>query len=223
MAEINHLLIAFSSGFTNKASYEKVVAKVLTNRTPQKITCVNDERNFVKNDPRFTETKISPAKCRAKIEARRLAASASHIICFWSGEDINDLIWEGRHQKIPLRVSTFFVTRAVNRDAGDAFDIYIGRSGPWGNPFPIIPGTDQTRERVIERYEEYFKDTILSDPSKHKALLALRGLRLGCHCKPLACHGDVIARYLNNYRDPDESSTDDEDQMQSKPPNNSGS
>ncbi len=28
-------------------------------------------------------------------------------------------------------------------------------------------------------------------------VLALKGKTLGCHCKPAACHGDVIAEYLN--------------------------
>lgn len=204
MTDISHLLVAFSSGFTDRATYDKTVAKVLTGRTPRKVSYINDERGFVADDPLFQSTRLESVKCRSKLEARSLVKSSSHIICFWSGDDLSELVWEARHQKKPIRMSTFYLTRAVNKDKGDAFDIYIGRSGPWGNPFPIVPGTDQTRERVIERYEEYFKENILSDSKKRDALLGLRGLRLGCHCKPLACHGDVIARYLNNYRDNEE-------------------
>ncbi len=32
---------------------------------------------------------------------------------------------------------------------------------------------------------------------------------VGCHCKPEACHGDVIAEYLNSYEDDDGAVTDD--------------
>lgn len=210
MTDISHLVIAFSSGFTDREGYEKVVAKVLANGDPREITSINDAMGFVEKDPRFSSAKIKQAKYRTKIEARRIVSASSHIICFWSGEGLADLIWEARYQKVPLRISTFFHTRVVNRDAGDEYDLYIGRSGPWGNPFPIIPGTSETRERVIEKYAEYFEENIISDPAKHKALLALRGLRLGCHCKPQACHGDVIARYLNNYREPDDSSSEND-------------
>jgi hypothetical protein len=82
----------------------------------------------------------------------------------------------------------------VNRDRGSEFDVYIGRSGPWGNPFAI--GQDGTRDEVIEKYRQYFQRKITEDAFRI-ALLSLRGLTLGCHCKPAACHGDVIAEYLN--------------------------
>lgn len=29
----------------------------------------------------------------------------------------------------------------------------------------------------------------------------LIGKRLGCFCKPHACHGDIIANYLNKFDD----------------------
>ena len=37
----------------------------------------------------------------------------------------------------------------------EPYDVYIGRPGPWGNPFEI--GTDGTREEVIAKYEEWIK------------------------------------------------------------------
>lgn len=204
MTHIDNLLIAFSEHFQDPQAYASVVSKVLGGSIPEQVSAVNDFCSYASKDSRFSG-RIKDVKCKSRIEARRLVAAASHVVCFWSGEDLQALIWEARHQKKPLRIHTFSHTSVVNRDKGDEFDIYIGRSGPWGNPFPIVPGTEETRERVIEKYREHFETAILSDPSMHKALLGLRGLRLGCHCKPLACHGDVIARYLNNYRDPEES------------------
>ena len=73
----------------------------------------------------------------------------------------------------------------------DKFDVYIGRGSKWGNPFHI--GKDGTRAEVIEKYQEY----ILSKPELLDALDELIGKRLGCHCKPKACHGDVLVGLLD--------------------------
>ena len=69
----------------------------------------------------------------------------------------------------------------------DVHTVYIGRGSMWGNPFKI--GRDGTREEVIEKYRDY----IMSRPDLVKSLPRLRGEVLGCWCKPLACHGDVLA------------------------------
>jgi hypothetical protein len=69
----------------------------------------------------------------------------------------------------------------------EPYDVYIGRPSKWGNPFKI--GPDETREQVIEKYREY----ILSRPDLIASLHELKGKRLGCWCKPKACHGDVLA------------------------------
>ena len=70
----------------------------------------------------------------------------------------------------------------------DAYDVYIGRPGTWGNPFHL--GRDGGREEVIVRYQAWL--------GRQPALLArlgeLRGKRLGCWCAPRPCHGDVLAR-----------------------------
>ncbi len=69
----------------------------------------------------------------------------------------------------------------------EPFDIYIGRPSKWGNPFAI--GKDGTREEVIEKYRQYIQQR----PELMSALPELKGKRLGCWCKPKACHGDVLA------------------------------
>ena len=68
-------------------------------------------------------------------------------------------------------------------------DVYIGRGSKWGNPFSHI-GTELTRAEVIRGYEEWLN----SQPDLLAALPELKGKILGCYCKPLACHGDVLAR-----------------------------
>lgn len=71
----------------------------------------------------------------------------------------------------------------------EKYDVYIGRagrgkSGDWGNY-----AQGQTREERIANYREYIK----TRPDLLARLHELRGKRLGCFCKPLACHGDVLA------------------------------
>ena len=68
------------------------------------------------------------------------------------------------------------------------YDVYIGRPGKWGNPFEI--GKDGTREEVIAKYETY----IMNKPELLADLHELKGKVLGCYCKPLACHGDILAQ-----------------------------
>ncbi len=72
----------------------------------------------------------------------------------------------------------------------DDYDIYIGRGGQWGNPFII--GVDGTRDAVIELYRQW----ILTQPQLLSQLEMLKGKRLGCYCKPLACHGDILIQMV---------------------------
>ena len=70
------------------------------------------------------------------------------------------------------------------------YDVYIGRPSKWGNPFEI--GKDGTREEVIQKYRKW----ILKQPHLLNALDELKGKFLGCWCKPLPCHGDVLVELI---------------------------
>lgn len=71
------------------------------------------------------------------------------------------------------------------------YQIYIGRPSKWGNPFSI--GRDGTREEVIKKYTHYLDEKLQQEPY---FLEPLRGKVLGCYCKSLACHGDIIVKKL---------------------------
>lgn len=74
--------------------------------------------------------------------------------------------------------------RVVNINK-EPYDVYIGRPSKWGNPFTV----EQYGRRVaIEKYKEYIQtnETLLY------SLYELDGKILGCSCKPLQCHGDVL-------------------------------
>jgi hypothetical protein len=82
----------------------------------------------------------------------------------------------------------------------EPFDVYIGRAGRgqdgyFGNPFRIECRI--SREDAIQRFQRYLTDRIEKDSEFKRRIVALKGKRLGCFCKPSACHGDVIADWLN--------------------------
>jgi hypothetical protein len=81
-------------------------------------------------------------------------------------------------------------TRVVNVNHSK-YDIYIGRNPDYGdtkfgNPFLI--GRDGTREEVVTQYIDY----IVNNKELLNELQKLKNKRLGCHCKPKLCHGDVL-------------------------------
>jgi hypothetical protein len=90
-------------------------------------------------------------------------------------------------------------TRVINIKSKQPFDVYIGnriRFHPqkypqtrWGNLYAKYL-KKLGRDRVIEMYKEYIMNT--SELLK-LIPLELKGKRLGCWCKPLPCHGDLLA------------------------------
>ena len=81
------------------------------------------------------------------------------------------------------------MTNVVHCTSGRPYDIYIGRPSMWGNPYQI--GIDGTREEVIEKFEAFY----LMDGWMQAHIGELKDKTLGCWCKPLACHGDILVKY----------------------------
>jgi len=86
------------------------------------------------------------------------------------------------------------------------YDVYIGRPSKWGNPYTfkqdgktLAKFVVGSREEAIEAYREW----ITNGDGKHllSDLHELKGKTLGCYCKPLACHGDVLAELADNLTD----------------------
>jgi hypothetical protein len=84
-------------------------------------------------------------------------------------------------------------TTVVNM-RNSAYDVAIDRTSPFGNPFHL--GKDGDRTTVLAKYREYFLERVEKDADFKRKVLALRGLRLGCWCSPLLCHGMIIAEWL---------------------------
>lgn len=86
-------------------------------------------------------------------------------------------------------------------------DVYIGRSkdgripayperGWCGNPYPEHA---HGRTECIRLFKIYFLKRVDTDPEYRAGILTLKGKKLGCFCKPKACHGDVIKAWLDKH------------------------
>jgi hypothetical protein len=98
----------------------------------------------------------------------------------------------------------------VNRSR-EACDTYIGRGSKWGNPYTHRDGTKAervvgTREEAIDAYREY----LAGNHDLLAALDELTGQRLGCYCKPQACHGDVLVEAWRSAFDVDDEPTSEQ-------------
>lgn len=82
----------------------------------------------------------------------------------------------------------------VNLKNNDEYDVFIGRPSKWENPYRI--GKDGNRKEVIEKYEFYLK----ANKELMEDIMLLDGKVLGCYCKPLPCHGDVIVKIIEQMK-----------------------
>lgn len=80
-------------------------------------------------------------------------------------------------------------------------DVYIGRAchyggwnlqeSIWHNPFTVAK---YGRDQVLRLYEERVRNS----PFLMSKIHELRGKRLGCWCKPLPCHGDILVNIADS-------------------------
>jgi thioredoxin 1 len=104
-------------------------------------------------------------------------------------------------------------TKVVNVKT-DSYDVYIGRvpkygSTKWGNPWGMKKD-GLTRKECVENYEAWLRDNNVNGNKKAtvkararilKHLVELKGKALGCHCKPDACHGDVLVKLIKEQEE----------------------
>lgn len=97
-------------------------------------------------------------------------------------------------------------TRVVNILRA-AFDVYIGRAGRgepgyFGNPHRIgrcqLCETVHGRNESIAQFKKDFLERVEQDAEFRERVKALKGKTLGCFCKPLPCHGDIIVEWLDS-------------------------
>jgi hypothetical protein len=81
----------------------------------------------------------------------------------------------------------------------EKYDVYIGRPGPWGNPYSHLPGAladfkVATRAEAIAAYEAWIRARPILVA---RAQRELKGKILGCWCAPKPCHGEVLVKIAN--------------------------
>lgn len=189
------VLIGYPPNFGGRNTFSTKTAQTLENLKDFLFIAIDDPRGFIKeNYPMHLAETISSKDITDK-EVIETLNRVTHCLLFWDGESLNKFVYQTLLHKKPCRIIPVQTTKVANKDRGDEYDVYIGRRGKWGNPYII--DKDGDRDAVIAKYKTYFYESIVTDPSKREALHLLKGKRLGCHCKPFPCHGDVIAEYLN--------------------------
>ena len=92
-------------------------------------------------------------------------------------------------------------TKVVNIE-DNRHAIYIGKKTKerdksyFASPFSFSPNED--RELTLKKYSDYFYYRIEIDSIFLGEIMKLKNRIIGCTCKPLACHGDIIANFLDN-------------------------
>ena len=191
------ILVAYPSDFLSYSKFERKVDKIISSLEKVELIYVHDENGFIE---KYSESKgLQVTPFGSEKEAMK---NVTHAILFQDEERncyfilYNELL----DRKIPTRTINLKITKVSNKDLGDSYDIYIGRGTLWGNPYQM--GKEGTRDEVIAKFAYDFDNRYFKLPEKFdENIEKLRGKTLGCHCKPAACHGDVIANFLNSQDD----------------------
>ena len=84
--------------------------------------------------------------------------------------------------------------KLMAKAVADGTFVRIDRRTKWGNPFVV--GKDGDRDACCDLYEVW----LLTQPELMESISELKGMTLGCWCKPKRCHGDILARLANDKK-----------------------
>ena len=202
------VLILYPKSFKSNTKFSRKVLKIIQSLDSPQLTYMDDPHNFILEIARLQSLDMSKIE---NIESN--FNSITHAIIFDDGEEFHKEKTILQTKNIPLRLIKILITRVVNINHNIEFKStkstptyeYIGRGSRWGNPYSILEIEDldeneDPRELVISNFKYDFEYDKLRTVSK-KDVFSLAGKRLGCFCKPLACHGDILAEYLNSWDD----------------------
>lgn len=199
---MSNTLILYPALFNCYSKFSRKVGKIICNLNDVTFLYHSDPNGFIQ---RLSEE--SPLVSGAKMCTHWSLGEVTHAILFDDGEEFNRELNELKAAEIPLRYLKIPITRVINIKTEKSYQSikstpdyeYIGRGSYWGNPYSMYEdGAD--REEVIRKYKYDFDCDKF--PNKDKSeIYKLTGKRLGCFCKPQACHGDVLADFLNAWDD----------------------
>jgi len=197
-----NLLILYPSEFLSFSKFERKLKNILSENTPGTISYVSDPNEFIEKYiadylPGISQKNISGAGFE----------QVTHAVIFDDGEEFLEEVVDLKLRGVFVRRLKIKITRVINikKDteykgftSNESYE-YIGRGSYWGNPYSMYEyGND--RHEVIRKFKYDFD--FEKFPNKDKSeVYKLMGKRLGCFCKPEACHGDVLADFLNSWDD----------------------
>ncbi|ELY3731976.1 DUF4326 domain-containing protein [Cronobacter sakazakii] len=183
------LFLEYSKEFNCFGKFKRKLDFLTGNINISEIIFISDSRGFIK--------KIAEDK---QLRTRQVisAEEAEYAVIF---RDKRQGLGDFKLNKdSKVKVVLLNLTLVVNKDKGEKFDVYIGRGTIWGNPYQI--GVDGDRDEVIRKFKYDFDKGFLKPfDNIEKNFSALKGKVIACHCKPYACHGDIIADYINSLDD----------------------
>lgn len=199
-----NLLILYPSLFLSFSKFERKLKNILSEKVPRKIYYCSDSNGFIekyleKHLPNVSKEWISETDFE----------QVTHALIFDDGEEFLEEFADLKLRGVMLRRIKIKITRVINikKDtkykgftSNEKYE-YIGRGSYWGNPYSMYEDGDD-RDEVIRKFKYDFD--FEKFPNKNKSeVYKLAGKRLGCFCKPEACHGDVLADFLNSWDDGD--------------------
>ncbi len=195
------VLVLIPSEFNCFSKFERKVNRITQTFSEFTVVYPEDKNKLVQ--------KLFEDRENVKLEANKDwdTSSITHAIVFDDGEVFPEELVELKNHNVPVRVINITITRVVNIKKEEKYQgikstpnfEYIGRGSYWGNPYSMYEEGDD-REEVIRKYRYDFEFDKFINIEKSK-VYDLAGKRLGCFCKPAACHGDVLAEYLNSWDD----------------------
>ncbi|MED5512304.1 DUF4326 domain-containing protein [uncultured Pseudoalteromonas sp.] len=197
-----NLLILYPSLFLSFEKFERKLKNILSENSPQKISYYSDPNGFVE---KYVAIHL-PDTATVNIPKFDLE-NITHAIIFDDGEEFVEELASIRLRIVPIRRIKIKITRVINIKKDNKYKgltsnekyEYIGRGSYWGNPYSMYENGDD-RDEVIRKFKYDFD--FEKFPNKDKSeVYKLAGKRLGCFCKPNACHGDVLADFLNSWDD----------------------
>jgi hypothetical protein len=197
---MTNLLILYPEGFASLSKFERKLSKITSRFDTFSIIHQGDPHAFI-NTLFANDKRVSSINQTSTLQETDI----SHAVVIDDGEEFTQQHAWLVEQSIPTRWIKVPITRVINIKRETCYTRntttyeYIGRGSYWGNPHAMFE-QGESREEVIRQYEyDFTYDKFINiDPTR---VHELTGKRLGCHCKPAACHGDILANYLNQYDD----------------------
>jgi len=199
-----NVLVQYPAQFNCYPKFERKISRVLSSMDDFSVVYFEDGRGFIR---RLLE---QDSRVQRLGETDSLT-QITHAILVDDGSEYMTLAKDCEERGIIVRRIKIPITRVVNIKKETEYQNvkstpdyeYIGRGSDWGNPHAMFDGSPEegvsTRDEVIAKFKYDFERGFLK--KKKEEALSMMGKKLGCFCKPMACHGDVIAGYLNSYDD----------------------